>query len=248
MDRMRKTGRKAALGAAMTAVMAIGLGGTAQATYHENLVTEIHQGSGIQTGDFVELQAYAAGQNFVKDRYVATYDGGGGLLTQVQFPANLANGANQAHILVAHDVSTPGADVVDATLNVVNTGGYVCFTDTVLTTGLDCVASGHVSGLPSVSPSGTPAPVGAALTDAQSLTRSIARGCATTLDLADDTNNSAADFALAAPTPTGNAATPTETPCPTPPAKTKKCKKKKKKGKSGAAVAKKKKCKKKKKK
>ncbi len=71
------------------------------------------------------------------------------------------------------------------------------------------------------------------------------------LDVADDTNNSSADFALGASTPRPNATAPTETLCPTPPTTPKKkCKKKKKKkgtGKYGGAAAKKK-CKKKKKK
>ena len=42
------------------------------------------------------------------------------------------------------------------------------------------------------------------------LERTITRGCATALDIADDTNNSAADFRAAAQPPRNNAATPTE--------------------------------------
>ena len=47
----------------------------------------------------------------------------------------------------------------------------------------------------------------------QSLTRSIARGCATLLEAGDDTGDSAADFALATPSPRPNSAAPTETAC-----------------------------------
>jgi hypothetical protein len=236
--------RIAVLTAATTLLATGGLASNAGAAYHEQRISEIHQGTATNTGDFVELQAFSAGQNFTANHYVATYDGGGGILSQVLLPS-FGNGASQATILVAADASVPGADVTDAGLNVVNTGGYVCFTETVLTAGVDCVAYGNVSGAPPISPAGTPAAVAElGLDDNQSLTRSITRGCATALDPADDTNNSVADFALTAGTPRGNTATPTETLCATP--KKKKCKKKKGKGKAGASA--KKKCKKKKKK
>ena len=79
------------------------------------------------------------------------------------------------------------------------------------------------------------------------LVRTISRGCATALDAADDTDNSAADFSIGTPIGRNNAATPTEKPCTgtTTTTKQKKCKKKNKQS-SGAYSAKKK-CKKKKK-
>jgi len=46
-----------------------------------------------------------------------------------------------------------------------------------------------------------------------SLERSIAPGCPTLLEAGDDTDNSSADFTLAAPSPRNNATTPTETAC-----------------------------------
>ena len=58
---------------------------------------------------------------------------------------------------------------------------------------VDCVSWGAFSGPPTL-PAGEPAP---ALSSGQSLTRSIARGCATLLEAGDDTDDSAADFALA---------------------------------------------------
>ncbi len=81
----------------------------------------------------------------------------------------------------------------------------------------------------------------------KTLIRTISRGCATALDAADDTNNSAADFTVGTGNPRNNAATPTETPCPTTTSTTptkKKCKKKEEA--PPAYSAKKKKCKKKK--
>jgi hypothetical protein len=245
----RRLTRIAFAGAIAASLSAL-LASSAAASFHENLIRQVHEGSG-GNGDYVELQAYAAGQNFVANKYVALYDGGGGLLDYVTIPSNLPNGANQASILVAHDASTTGADVINSTLNVDNTNGYACYEDQLpptATTALDCVSWGQFAPgfLPSLSPTGTPAlnnPTG--FPDNTSLTRSIARGCATALDPADDTNNSAADFAVTTRTPRSNSQTPTEVVCPpsstTP--KKKKCKKKKHRS---AESAKKKKCKKKK--
>ncbi|MGZ5342597.1 MAG: hypothetical protein ACXWW8_07035, partial [Solirubrobacterales bacterium] len=111
---------------------------------------------------------------------------------------------------------------------------------------IDCVTWGAFTGTGIVTTAGTPA---GALNAGQSLTRSITANCATLLEIADDANNSAADFALTTPTPRNSGVTPTEFGC-LPAATTatalatKKCKKKKR----SAVVAKKKGCKKKKKK
>jgi hypothetical protein len=224
----------------------------AQASFHQTMISEIHQGNSPFEGDYVELQAYGAGQNLVSGHYVVTYDGGGTPNSTVQLPANVANGANQATILVANDAAaTPGADFYDAGLNVVNTGGYVCFQDSP-TVALDCVGYGNGGvALPPLSPVGPLAATALpGLANGQSLERLITKGCATALDPADDTNNSAADFQLATRSPRANSVTPPETVCPPAPpvTKPKKCKKKKKgKKRIADAAKKKKKCKKKKK-
>jgi hypothetical protein len=234
-----------------------GLASTASATFHDNRIREVHEGGA--TGDYVELQAFAAGQNFVGGKFINTYDGGGTLHTSTLIPSNVANGANQATILIAHDASTTGADVVNAGLNVVNTGGTVCYSTSLVGTdpALDCVA--YTSGTttfptPAPSPYGTPVSLPGGDLTGMTLIRSISRGCTTALDAADDTDNSAADFTVGAGNPRGNSATPTETVCPpgnptsptNPAGKTRK-RKCKKKQKRSAEVAKKKKCKKKKK-
>ena len=230
---------------------------SALATYHDNRIREVHEG-GI-TGDYVELQAFSAGQNQVANTYIHTYDGGGTVHTSTLIPSIVPSGANQATILIAHDGSTPGADVVSAGLNVVNTGGTVCFSHSVTATdpAVDCVA--YTSGpttfpVPAPSPYGAPVVLPGGDLTGSTLIRSISRGCATALDAADDTDNSAADFAVGTGNPRGNAVTPTETVCPpgnpnsptNPAGKTRK-RKCKKKQKSSAQIAKKKKCKKKKK-
>lgn len=241
-------GRIAVLSTAATLALSAAFAGSAPAVYHQNMISEVHQGVG-DAGDFVELQAYTPGQNLIGGHYVITYDGGSNDFSTFLIPSNVANGANQATILIANDGTVTGADFNAAgNLRVVNANGGVCFLDTVAPiAAIDCVRWGSPVGeLPS--PAGTPLALPAGtIPDNGSISRKITRGCATLLDSADDTNNSAVDFAQAAPSPRPNSATPTETACPAPKAKKKKkCKKPKKKAKKGDATAAKKKCKKKK--
>lgn len=212
-----------ALTAALAATATVGFASSAKATFHENLIREIHDGGGT-TPDYVMLQAYSAGQNLVAGKHIVTYDGGGGKLTDFTIPSNVANGANQATILISSG-ATPGADFANvgtgATgLNIVNTGGTVCYTDSDGVTGIDCVAYVGSNALtafppaPPASPYGTPVSLGGQDLNNKSLVRSISRGCPTLLEQSDDTNNSAADFALGTPIARGNSATPTEKACP----------------------------------
>jgi hypothetical protein len=199
---------------AITSSLVVAAG--AQATYHENLIREVHDSS-TPNSDYVVLQSYAAGQNFVSGRQVVTYDGGGNALTHVLL-SNVPNGANQATILVG-GTGVAGANATDPGFNVVNTGGTVCFSEGTAIisepTGLDCVAYRGSNAttmfplIPPASPYGTPLSLGGQdLTD-KSIVRTIARGCATALDTADDINNSAADFAVGTPIKRGNSATQT---------------------------------------
>jgi hypothetical protein len=252
-----------ALAAAALSIGGIGaFASTATATFHENLIREAHEGTG-SVGDYVELQAFAPGQNEVAGKHIVTYDAGGGVLTDYTIPSSVANGASQATILVANAASVGGVTpdfqagsmgVGDGNLNVDNTGGTVCYTDSSITVAIDCVAFDRANdpnpfAVASFNPPqfGAPLILPGANLDGQSLIRTISRGCATTLDASDDTN-SAADFTLGAGTPRNNSMAPTEAACPPSPttAAKKKCKKKKKK--HSAEAAKKKKCKKKKKK
>jgi hypothetical protein len=248
--------RKSSLFAAVALALLglAGLASTASATFHENYIREVHEGSG-GTGAYVELQAYASGQNFVGGKHIVSYDGGGVVLSNFVFPSNVANGADQATILVSNGgvtgadfAATPGSGNDGTHLDVDNTGGTVCYTDSSITVGLDCVAfQGTMNPvtLPTGAAFGAPFALPGLNLDNQTLVRTISRGCATALDTADDTN-SAADFSLGTGNPRGNSVTPTETPCSAPPASKKKCKKKHKKP-TGAYSAKKHKCKKKKK-
>jgi hypothetical protein len=258
---MVRNGRRLAVAIALSLTAALSYAASASATYHDNRIREVHETGG--DGDYVVLQAFSAGQNFVSGRQVVTYDGGGNPFSHVVL-STVPNGANQATILVG-DTGVPGADATDAGFNVVNTGGAVCFSEgtSILMdpTGVDCVAYAGTGGTPTFPPAppasayGTPLALGAANFDGKSLVRTIARGCAGALDPADDTNNSAADFSVSTSTnPRNNAAPITERACPpgnpnsptNPAGKTRK-RKCKKKQKRSAEVAKKR-CKKKKKK
>jgi len=123
-------------------------------------------------------------------------------------PANVANGGDQRTILLgSNDAGTGFGVTPDFTYggpNLDSAGGAVCYA------AIDCLAWGSFAGtLPSTA--GPPAP---AVPDGQSLKRTIARGCASALDGADDTNSSSADLALTnPPTPRRNATEPSEVLC-----------------------------------
>ena len=173
---------------------------SAGATFHLMGIREVLAGGATPTSEFVELQMYAPLQNFVGGHKLTLYSSTASLTGTCTFSGDVPNGANQDTILFA----TPAAvaefgKAADCSLTDADrlspTGGAACWET------LDCVSWGSFSGsLPS--PAGTPAP---AMTPGMSLTRSIAAGCSTLFEARDDTNNSAADFALTSPTPRNNA-------------------------------------------
>ena len=255
--------RRLVLIASLATVAALAWCTTASASYHENLIRQIHPSSNPLGGEWVELQAYSAGQNLISgNAVIRTFDPSGAQNSLYVIGSGPGphpgspNGQNQRTILISSLFQPSGvnADFVAPVDNLQMTGqdGAVCFSynNSPTYTPIDCVSYGNFTGtLPSA---GTPA---VATPFESTLERSITRGCATALDLADDTNNSSADFALSTSPPRNNAATPTETVCPpgnpaSPinPAGNVRKRKCKKKQKRSAEVAKKKKCKKKKKK
>jgi len=206
-------------------------------------------------GDWVELQVSGAGDNTVNGKVIRTFDPGGTQNnTTYVIPGTPTPNASDQRLILLSSLFTPMSVSSDftppaANLNMTGMDGAVCLTqnDSPIYTPIDCVSYGNFTG--SISSAGTPAvqtPFGS------TLERKITPGCATALDAADDTNNSAANFALSTNPPRNNAATPTEVPCATPtgggtgtttgPTTAKKCKKKK----HRSAEAAKKKCKKKK--
>jgi len=208
-----------AAGLALSALVLTGVfAASSQAAYHLMKIREVHEGGGA-SADYVELQMYADGQNFVSGHVIRTYDGGGNPFNTFAIPGNVANGGNQRTILIADTNPVTGGvtpDFVAPTANLlVGAGGSACFIDTLPSNGIDCVAFGTTAApVTNPSPVGTPVLFGGALAAGQSIERSIVPNCNTLLEAADDTDNSAADFALATPTPRNNATAPTETDCP----------------------------------
>jgi hypothetical protein len=194
----------AALAACLAAAL---LAPAANASFHLNRIREIHAGAG--TGDYVELQSTAAGENFVVGQQITTYSNSSTPLSTVTLPANVPNGQNQATILISDSASVDGvpADVGPSGLNVASGSGAVCYGS------FDCVAYGMFPPVTLSSPYGTPAVQTAGLSAGQTLVRSIARGCPTLFELSDDTNNSAADFSLGTANPRNNSSPIVEHTC-----------------------------------
>lgn len=185
----------------------------ASASFHLVQVREIYPGSAAApAAEYVELQAWSSGQDFVAGHFVRTYNASGEAVATSTFPADVARGEDQMTMVLA----TPEAEaafgiVADAPLTPAGqlspTGGAVCWE------AIDCVAWGNFAGsLPS--PAGPPA-AASGIPDGMALRRTVGRACPTALDPEDDSDNSAADFAAVFPLPRPNSTAPTERACVT---------------------------------
>lgn len=196
---------------ALTAALLLAPAG-ASASFHLTKITEVFPGTAaVPDSAFVELQAYQAGQNLLKDHDFKAYDAAGSVLETFTIPANPASSQTQRTALYSDssppDGVTPDSVFVDLGGRINPTGGAVCF-ETV-----DCVAWGSFAGGGLPSPAGAPVAPGG-IPDGISISRSIAPGCATLLEGADDSNVSAADFGLTAdPSPRPNSTSPPEHAC-----------------------------------
>lgn len=196
----------------LAAVLPLVVPPLASAGFHLAKVSEVHPGTAANPdAAFIELQAYQAGQNQVGNHVFRVYGATAGTFTNFTIMGNVPNAQTQRTVLLA-DTAPPGGVTGDSTYPTLGdaidpNGGAVCFET------IDCVAWGNFTGegqLPSpvggpVAPSGIPA--------GSSVSRSIARGCATLLEDTDDTNDSASDFSLTAPSPRPNSISPPETAC-----------------------------------
>ncbi len=159
---------------------------------------------------FVVLQAWASGQNFVNGHSLLTYDATGAPTGTFTFSGNLGNGANQMNIFIA----TPEAATLfnlaaDLSMTPVLSaaGGKVCWDATLL----DCVAWGNYTG--SVTGVGTSFNPAVGLVPGYSARRRLDICMAfVTLDSCDDTDDGANDFVTAIPDPVRNAGTHGVTP------------------------------------
>jgi hypothetical protein len=179
----------------------------ARASFHEVLVKEVFPGfASDPTAQFVELQAYASGQNQVMGQSIEVFNATGGFLRQFAFSSNVNKDADQVTFLFATARAqtlfgvVPDVAMDDAVID--PAGGMVCYTGSE-----DCVSWGSFS---SVDPRpGNPySPAGLPL--GLSAQRNL--GANGILDPSDDTNDSAADFGPASPTPQNNAGATRTTP------------------------------------
>jgi predicted aconitase with swiveling domain len=174
----------------------------ALASFHLTKIEELFPGSvDAPNAQFIELQMYASGQNFVTGKSVVVTNAAGAPVGTFTFPGNVSNGQDQATILLA----TPEAETlfgVSADLAmtpvIAAAGGSACWAGTI-----DCVAWGSYSG-PTTNTGPPFSPAGLVL--GQSMERKTGGGTdPNQLDAGDDTNDSSADFQLATPSPMPNA-------------------------------------------
>jgi hypothetical protein len=227
---------------ALTTVGLAGVASSAGASYHEMKIREVSAGNGTADTSYIEVQAYAPGQNYLSlGAKLAVCINPSCIITPAEYGGFtiVASGANQMTVVFGDtavpanqkDFTVPDLDLEDGAA-----GGAACY---VSEPGFaDCVSWGNFGADAVLSSNygtvaGPPAP---ALTAGSALRRSIAPGCPTLLEPADDSNNSAADFAVTAQNPRPNSVPPTEAACagtaPTQPSgtgakKKKKCKKRK---------------------
>jgi uncharacterized protein (TIGR03382 family) len=174
----------------------------AVAAFHLMKIVEVFPGTvAAPNAQYVRLQMFTAGQNFVTNHKVIVFNAAGTAVGTFTFTATLPNGSNQASILIA---TTEAATLFKLTADLTMTaviplaGGKVCFDN------IDCVAWGNYTGSPTGV--GAPAMQALGLQQGRSLTRRLdIAGGATTLENADDTGVSANDFRIVVPTPKNNA-------------------------------------------
>jgi hypothetical protein len=195
---------------AVVALLLLGSAQTASATFHEMMIREVYAGSAAHPGsEYVELQMWAPGQNFVGGHTIGFYGPSGALAGTATFAHDVNGDANQSTLVAA----TPEAEAefgieADAALSpgLLNpAGGAVCWES------LDCVAWGGFSGS-AKSPTGPPVAAGG-IPDGMALRRTIEPGCATLLEPGDDRDSSAADFSAVFPAPRPNSVAPSEHAC-----------------------------------
>jgi hypothetical protein len=180
------------------------------ATFHEMMIREVYPGSlAAPDSEYVELQMWSPGQNLVGGHTITVFNATGSPTGSATFNGNVSGGANQSTLVAATPAAESGfgiaADAALPTDSIAPGGGAVCWES------LDCISWGNFSGSVG-SATGSPSDPGG-IPDGMALRRTIARGCPTLLELADDTDSSAADFADAFPSPRPNSVAPAEHSC-----------------------------------
>ena len=177
----------------------LGIALPASATFHLMKVVEVFPGTAVApNAQYVVIQMYAGGQQFVSGHAITVFDRTGALVGTITFPGDLNNGASQAKILIATTQAQTffgvNADLVMSPA-LLSAGGKVCWANNI-----DCVSWGNYNG--SNVGVGTPFNAGGGgLTFGRAAKRRLDIVAPnTTLNAGDDTNNSANDF-VASDTP-----------------------------------------------
>jgi cysteine-rich repeat protein len=207
MGRRRRPAIEDAMHATPTRIaLALALGlfaPRADATFHLMKVVEVFAGTPASpNARYVVIQMYAPGQNLVNEHEVTVYNSAGQQVGSFGFTHNVANGANQAKLLIATPEAASFFNVTpDLTMSAVMlaAGGKVCFAGSI-----DCVAWGAYTG--SSTGVGSPFNPAGGITPSRAILRRLdIAGSASVLDAGDDTGNSANDFRFGAPAPRNNA-------------------------------------------
>lgn len=191
----------------------------ASATFHLIKVREVYPAG---TSSYVELQMLENGEYQVGGHHLVVYDSSGTITDDFTLPSNVsATSRTNAMILITGpDYGTafpsgPSSNEADPDLNLDAAGGAVCWFEGEPP---DCVAWGDFTGpFPAHEPplvAGNPVSPGG-VTAGKAIQRSIAPNCATALEGADDSDDSATDFSEQTPHPRNNASPITETSCVT---------------------------------
>jgi cysteine-rich repeat protein len=201
--------RRTRLAGVVVALFVLLAAAPAWAAFHLMKVVEVFPGTPASpNAQYIVIQMYAGGQNFVSGHAVRVYNAANVEIGTFTFVADVATGTNQAKILIA---TTQAEAFFGITPNLTMAsilpvaGGKVCFD------ALDCVTWGSYSGSDGGTPfNGTAVPVAAQPNRGLVLGKAIKRrldisGSPTNLDNADDTGVSSNDFVFATPAPRNNA-------------------------------------------
>ena len=176
------------------------------ATYHDIKVVQVFGGSEANpNAQYVMLQMFSAGQNLVGGKSARVYNGDGSVAATFTFPSNVANGADQATLLIGTSQAAAlfgvPMDLVISPVTTTGQGFKVCWEPTPFPS--SCLAVGlYTADAAAGAPSKMGDLAGLALTRRLDIC-----GGAATLDACDDTTDSAGDFIATLPSPKNNAGT-----------------------------------------
>lgn len=172
--------------------------------FHLMKIKEVFSGTpAAPAARYVELQMYAAGQNFVSGHSLILFGTIGNPIQTVTFSADVASGVDQSSILIATPEAEAlfniTADLQVPSLNLTGFAGKICFD----VTDIDCFAWGVYLG--SNAGVGTNYNIPWGIIPGTAARRDISAGNPSVLEAGDDTDESDDDFNQVVPSPRNNA-------------------------------------------